>query len=209
MPQFILIVAKSNEKNLICFAMSFFVTTFANDINNKLAEYVLQINRKIMKKYMFVCAGLCLAMALTSCGSKDSAYRKAYEKAKAQEAVINETTPTENVIVAPVETKPYTETPQVDNYDNVSVRSESLSVIDGAGLKNFSVVVGSFSVKANAEGLCQQLRNAGYGAQIAYNSARNMYRVIASTSDDKATAVRSRNEFRSKYPDAWLLFNQR
>ena len=137
-------------------------------------------------------------------------YEKAYEKAKAQEAVINQnTTPTENVVVAPVETRPYTETPQVDNYDNVSVRSESITVVDGAGLKNFSVVVGSFSVKANAEGLCQQLRYAGYGAQIAYNSARNMYRVIASTSDDKASAVRSRNEFRSKYPDAWLLFNQR
>ena len=201
-----------------------------------------------MKKYMFVCAGLCLAVAFTGCKSQDSAYRKAYEKAKAQEAIINETTtPTENVVVAPVETRPYTETPQVDNYDNVSVRSESLSVVDGerervnnvltqpvqaqpvvtdnydnvptrteslqlingAGLKTYSVVVGSFSVKANAEGLCQQLRNAGHSAQIAYNSARNMYRVIASTSDDKATAVRSRNEFRSKYPDAWLLFNQR
>ena len=163
-----------------------------------------------MKKYMLVCAGLSLAVAFTSCKSQDSACRKAYEKAKAQEAVINQnTTPTENVVVAPVETRPYTETPQVDNYDNVSVRSESITVVDGAGLKNFSVVVGSFSVKANAEGLCQQLRNAGYGAQIAYNSARNMYRVIASTSDDKASAVRSRNEFRSKYPDAWLLFNQR
>ena len=163
-----------------------------------------------MKKYMIVCAGLCLAMAMSSCKSQESAYRKAYEKARAQEAVINQNpTPTETVVVSPVETKTYTEAPQVDNYDNVSVRSENLTVVDGAGLKNFSVVVGSFSVKANAEGLCQQLRSAGYGAQIAYNSGRNMYRVIASTFDDKASAVRSRDDFRSKYPDAWLLFNQR
>ena len=39
-----------------------------------------------MKKYMLLCAGLCAAMALTSCKSSESAYKKAYEKAKAQEA---------------------------------------------------------------------------------------------------------------------------
>jgi hypothetical protein len=36
-----------------------------------------------------------------------------------------------------------------------------------------------------------------------------MYRVVASTYDDKASAVRSRNDFKAgKYPDAWLLYNQ-
>ena len=39
-----------------------------------------------MKKYMILCAGLCAAMAFTSCKSSESAYKKAYEKAKAQEA---------------------------------------------------------------------------------------------------------------------------
>ena len=40
-----------------------------------------------MKKYMVVCAGLSLAWALASCGkSSESAYKKAYEKAKSQEA---------------------------------------------------------------------------------------------------------------------------
>ena len=35
-----------------------------------------------MKKYMVVCAGLSLALALASCGkSSESAYKKAYEKA--------------------------------------------------------------------------------------------------------------------------------
>ena len=35
-----------------------------------------------MKKYMVLCAGLCIALAFTGCKSKESAYKKAYEKAK-------------------------------------------------------------------------------------------------------------------------------
>jgi hypothetical protein len=35
-----------------------------------------------------------------------------------------------------------------------------------------------------------------------------MYRVVASTFSDKASAVRSRNDLRATYPDAWLLYNQ-
>lgn len=160
-----------------------------------------------MKKYMVLCAGICMALAFTSCKSSESAYRKAYEKAKAQEQTTENRTE-ETTVVAPVVTKPATETTVVDNVDNVSVRQEKLTVVSGAGLRNFSVVVGSFSVKANAEGLQQRLNDAGYSAQIAYNSDRNMYRVVAATFDQKVDAVRSRNEFRAQYPDAWLLFNQ-
>ncbi len=160
-----------------------------------------------MKKYILLCAGVAAVMAFTSCKSNESAYKKAYEKAKAQETTLT-TQPEETTVVAPVVSRPVTETTVVDNVDNVSVRQESLTVVDGAGLRNFSVVVGSFSVKANAEGLTQTLRNQGYAAQIAYNASRNMYRVVASTFDDKASAVRSRNDLRGTYPDAWLLFNQ-
>ena len=99
---------------------------------------------------MFVCAGLAFAMALTSCTSKESAYKKAYEKAKAQEAqqTIQTQTTTETPVVAPVTTTSGTETVVTDNYDNVSVRPEALTVVDGAGLRNYSVVLGSFSMKA-------------------------------------------------------------
>ena len=164
-----------------------------------------------MKMYMVLCAGLCAAVAFTSCKSSESAYRKMYEKAQAQEGQVN--TPEQNTeevaVVAPVVERPATETVVVDNADNVPVRSESLSVVNGAGLKNFSVVVGSFSVKANAESLQSRLKERGYAAQVAVNSAGNMYRVIASTFDVKTDAVRSRNELRAQYPDAWLLYNQK
>jgi cell division septation protein DedD len=160
-----------------------------------------------MKKYTVLCAGLCLAMAMTSCKTSESAYKKAYEKAKqydtAQPAV--ETAP----VVTPVEAKPATETQVVDNLDNVSVRQESVSLVSGSGLKAFSVVVGSFGVRANAEGLMQRLKDAGYDAQVVKNDDKNMYRVIASTFADKAAAAASRDQIRASYPDAWLLYNAR
>ena len=164
-----------------------------------------------MKKIMILCAGFCAVMAFTSCKSSESAYKKAYEKARAQDVAQQSTGYNDNdaPVVAPITTAPATQTTVVDNYDNVAVRQENLTVVSGSGLKNFSVVVGSFSMKANAEGLQQTLRSAGYDAQIAYNADRNMYRVIASTFENKGDAVQSRDQFRSKYPDAWLLFNQR
>ncbi len=132
-----------------------------------------------------------------------------YEKAKAQEqAQQTENTETAAPVVTPLVEKPSTETTVVDNSDNTPVAQEKLSVVNGAGLKNFSVVVGAFRVKASADNLQKELKNAGYEAQIAYNSERNLYRVVASTFDAKADAVQSRNQLRSKYPDAWLLFNQ-
>ena len=165
-----------------------------------------------MKKYTVLCAGLCLAMAMTSCKTSESAYKKAYEKAKqydtAQSAAPESETETAPV-VAPVEAKPATETQVVDNLDNVSVRQESVSLVNGSGLKEFSVVVGSFGVRANAEGLQQRLKAAGYDAQVVRNDEKNMFRVIASTFADKAAAVASRDQIRASYPDAWLLYNAR
>lgn len=159
---------------------------------------------------MFLATALCVAMSFTGCKSSESAYKKAYEKAKANEAA-GVTAEQEQVYVpevTPVVEAPVTETRVVDNADNTPVRQESLSVVDGAGLKSFSVVVGSFSVRANAEGLQQRLKAAGYPAQLAYNAERNMYRVVATTFDIKSDAVSSRNQLRSSYADAWLLFSK-
>lgn len=169
-----------------------------------------------MKKYMVVCAGLSMALAFASCGkSSESAYKKAYEKAKSQEAAqrVEETEAPAPTVVAPVETKPANQTTVVDNVDNVSVRQESVSLINGSGLRSFSVVVGSFGLQANAEGLQQQLRDGGYDAQIVKNESNNMFRVVATTFDSKVDAVNSRDQIRgSKYNpkgDAWLLYNAR
>jgi cell division protein FtsN len=163
-----------------------------------------------MKKYTLLCVGLCAAMAFTSCKSSESAYKKAYEKAKQYDTATAQASNTDNsAVVAPVEARPATETRVVDNLDNVSVRQESVLLVSGAGLKAFSVVVGSFGLISNAEGLQQRLKAAGYDAQIVKNEDKNMYRVVASTFAGKADAVYSRDQLRATYPDAWLLYNAR
>lgn len=161
-----------------------------------------------MNKSVVLCAGLCVALAFTSCKSQESAYKKAYLKAQANSEQPTQPAQEETLVVAPIETKTATETTVVDNMDNVSVRSEDFTVVSGPGVKNFSVVVGSFSLKANAEGLQRTLNDAGRTAQIVYNSARGLYRVVASTFDSKADAASSRDQLRGQYPDAWLLYKK-
>jgi cell division protein FtsN len=173
-----------------------------------------------MKKYMVLCAGICVAMAFTSCKSSESAYKQAYLKAKQQEEIqqqqqqvqqqqqpVVQTQQEDTNVVVPLEEKSATQTQVVDNTDNIRVTQEKVSLVSGSGLKNFSVVVGSFSLAANAEGLQQQLKNAGYNAQIVKNEDRNMYRVVATTFDTKEEAAASRNDLQSKYAGAWLLYN--
>ena len=167
-----------------------------------------------MKKYIVLCAGICAAMAFTSCKSSESAYKQAYLKAKAQEeAQVQQQQPVvqevqNQTVVTPLEERSTVQTRVVDNGDNIRVRQESVTVISGSGLKAFSVVVGSFSLKANADGLQQTLRNSGYDAQVVLNSAVSpaMYRVVATTFDSKVDAAASRDALQDKYPGAWLLY---
>ena len=92
-----------------------------------------------MKKNMFLCAGLCAVLAFTSCKSSESAYKKAYEKAQAkQEQPAVQPVQEETPVVAPLVERPATETTVMDNSDNVSVRSENFTLVDGSGLSNFS-----------------------------------------------------------------------
>jgi cell division protein FtsN len=157
-----------------------------------------------------MCAGLCLALVLTGCKSKESAYKKAYEKAKAQDEAVQASTPTqqETPVVAPLTEQPATQT----TVDNASVRTEDVTLVSGDGLQAYSVVTGSFGLKANADRAQAALQAAGYKAQIVKNTARNLYRVVAATYANKADAVRVRNEIRgTKYnpdSDAWLLFKK-
>jgi len=153
-----------------------------------------------MKNYLVLGAAVCVALSMVSCKSSESAYKKAYEKAKAQQATeqTQAAVVTQPTTVAPVQT--VTTAPVA----NENTRSESLTLVSGAGLKAYSVVVGSFSIRANADNLQRTLTNNGYAAQIATNP-QGMFRVIASTYDDLGSAVQSRNTLRQQYPDAWLL----
>ena len=103
-----------------------------------------------MKKLSVLGLGMCMVLALASCKSKESMYKKAYEKAQAQE---QQTAPvTQEPVVTPLQTTTPSESTNTA-VDNATVRQENVSLIAGSGLQNFSVVVGSFGLKANAEGL--------------------------------------------------------
>lgn len=163
-----------------------------------------------MKKITVLGMGLCLVLAISSCKSSESAYKKAYEKAKQQElAEPQVSTPAQEV--TPVATVPAE--PKVVESVPAGVRQEKVTVVSGAnGLKDFSVVAGSFGLKANAENLKSFLDKEGYSAIIAFNAEAAMYRVIVSTFADRASAASARDAFKAKYParkdfqGAWLLY---
>ena len=162
-----------------------------------------------MKKLMVLGMGLCIALAFTSCKSKESAYKKAYEKAKQQElaeAPVVEEAPAAPVVAAPVAAAPAA--PVAVG----TIREESVQLVSGEGLRAYSVVCGSFGVKANADGLKAKLDRDGYSAKVVYNADRNMYRVIVSSFDSREDAARARDSFKAKYANnaefqkSWLLY---
>lgn len=156
-----------------------------------------------MRNYFVLGAAVCVALSMASCKSSESAYKKAYEKAKAQQtATVVQPQPT--VVAQPTTVTPVQTITTAPVATNENTRTENLTLVSGGGLKAYSVVVGSFSIRANADKLQQTLANSGYSAQIATNP-QGMFRVIASTFDDLSGAVQSRNNLRSQYPDAWLL----
>lgn len=158
-----------------------------------------------MKKVVVLGMGLCVALAFSSCKSSESAYKKAYEKAKQQELTDASASASSAASAPAVEVAP------AAPVSTAPVREEKVELVSGDGLKAYSVVCGSFGVKANADGLKSYLDNQGYNAKVVYNAERNMYRVIAESFDTRAEAARARDDFKAKYPnrkdfqEAWLL----
>ena len=170
-----------------------------------------------MKKLMVLGMGLCIALAFTSCKSKESAYKKAYEKAKQQELAeapaADEAVVETPVVTAPVEVAPAAPVAPVEIG---TIREEKVQLVSGDGLKAYSVVCGSFGVKANADGLKARLDGEGYNAKVVFNAEANngqgMYRVIVASFDDRMQAAQARDSFKAKYYNnadfqkSWLLY---
>ncbi len=180
-----------------------------------------------MKKTTFVLFSLAVALTLTGCKSRESAFAQAYQQALNEEAsrtpVVTE--PTQPVITEPVQpvvtvqpvepVQPIQPAVQEEEVDLSDVRTidGSLNVVSGDALRTYSVVVGSFITKSNAEGLMTQLRNNGYDSRVVHtnetiNGRTGWYRVIASSSDVKSDAARTRDALKGKYPGAWLLLKR-
>ena len=153
---------------------------------------------------------LSVLLVFTSCKSKESAYKQAYEMAKAQENTqvqVNAPMQVTPVAVAPVE--------EEENFDSTPVRQEQVDAVSVSGdLKPYSVVCGSFSLQANAQALKEYLVNEGYAAGIVKNVQKNMFRVIIGSYDTKPEAAKAREAFKMKYPSradfqgSWILLNK-
>lgn len=152
---------------------------------------------------------LSVLLVMASCKTKESAYKQAYEKAKAQESA-------QVQVNAPMQVTPVATTPVKSNdYDSAPVRQEQVSAVSVSGtLKPYSVVCGSFSLQANAQGLKEFLIAEGYQAGIVKNMQKNMFRVIIGSYDTKAEAAQAREAFKEKYPSrtdfqgSWILLNK-
>jgi len=157
------------------------------------------------KIYLLWSLSLVFLFILGSCKPKESAYKAAYEAAKAREIQ-------DNVVVD--EPTPVPDTTPVDSYypsTETAVQKEKVTVIDGTGLQQFSVVIGSFLNKTNATSLKDRMTNQGFRPTLAQN-AMGMYRVIVATFGDKSSAAAERARVKDRYypefQDAWILDNQ-
>jgi len=152
------------------------------------------------RNYLLWSLALAFLFSLNACKPKESAYKAAYDAAKAKES-------TENVVE---ETTPVTK-PASNAVSNATVQKEKVTAIDGAGIQQFSVVIGSFLNKTNALSLKERMSNQGFQAFLAQNE-RGMFRVIVATFNDKASAAAERDSVKSKYypdfQDAWILDKQ-
>lgn len=178
-----------------------------------------------MKRNLLPILGLCSLMCLTACKSKESAYRQAYEQAQqgmnsnsGNTAYVPTTPVVDTVEVKETPVTPVTtvETTPVASVHDAEVRTinGTMEVLPGySPLKAYSVVVSSFVSQANAEAYAADLKSKGYDARVVktnetINGNTGWFRVILASFDDKASAVRQRNEFRSQSPNAWLLYRK-
>lgn len=161
-----------------------------------------------MKKILLMGAAVCAVFAMSSCKSKESAYKKAYEKAKAQQVETTTTTPVQQVTTQTTVT-PVTTTP-VNDYNNVAVRNENVAFVEGSPLKQYGVVVASVTIKSNGVALMQKLAGQGYNSCLAQAqvNGQTFYRVVACSFDTKPEAAQKRDQLEGQYPGAWLLYKK-
>lgn len=158
-----------------------------------------------MKKYIFLFAAAGM-LSLTGCKSSANAYQQAYEKAIQNDEPVAQTAAEPTRSVQKIEEEPAQEIP---------VRQEKVTLVSGdSEIQTYGVVCGSYSLKANAEGLMKSLQNDGFSPVVAVNEAGKTYRVIVASFTTREDAAAMRDEFKKKYPEnqdfqnSWLLYNK-
>ena len=169
---------------------------------------------------------------IIGCKTQESAYRKPWEKAQAQQAQDAQNNPTVPVvsIETPVNTVDESENLSNNNDNNVNNNDiSSNNVINNdnnsnnnsytyntnnnvdefstANVKRYCVVVGSFESLSGAEQRRQSVINNGYGSARIIRGGLG-YRVVATSFNDIQSARSSRNALVRQYEGAWILDTQ-
>lgn len=163
-----------------------------------------------MKKMFVVAVALCAVFSVSSCKSKDSLYKTAYDEARVEQSNEGQSQQNEPVEIAPV----VSSTAKLADVDD-SYRTEKVVLASGAAgsLKEFSVVCGSYGKKEGAESVRAELIAEGYDA-IIVQSPKGLYRVVCASFDSRAEAAEARARFKAAHPQnadyqkAWLLYNK-
>ena len=169
-----------------------------------------------MKKIFLLGIVAFMTISLTSCkSSQESAYQKAWQKAKQQEMA--QTQPVEDapIVAAPVVAVPVAPAPAAP-VEVGTIREEKVQLVSGEGLKAYSVVCGFYTLKVGAEAIKAQLDADGYNAMVVFspdaNNGQGGFRVIVASFDDRMQAAQARDDFKAKYPNkpdfqkSWLLY---
>ncbi len=166
-------------------------------------------------KFLNLTAFIMIAtLLMVSCKAKESTYKAAYEMAQ-QKELADESIKTPTKSEVEVVTEDYSAPAPVKVEDtSVKVTVEKVTPIDAgdAGkLKKYNVIVGTFSITTNANGLKNSLIADGYNAFTVQN-VNGWYRVVAASFDTREGATTFREAIKQRYAgrfdDAWLLINE-
>ncbi|GHT39728.1 cell division protein [Bacteroidia bacterium] len=175
-----------------------------------------------VKIYLWGLAAVAL-LASSSCKPKQNAYAQVYEVAKAKPIVYTEPVVSEpensgveeiaavaeedeRPIVTRIPQQPAVASVQTEPEPAASTnfRKEQLTSSDGGSILRYSVVIGSFVIKANASSLQKKMQNEGYRPVLAQN-AEGLYRLLLASFSDRASAVAEKERIKNRFNDAWLL----
>lgn len=76
-----------------------------------------------------------------------------------------------------------------------------------SSLPTYNLVIGSFSIGANAQYLSQSMKDRGYSTKVFFEPTTSppMYRVIAASAYTESDIMYWANKLKSDYPGSWIL----
>ena len=76
-----------------------------------------------------------------------------------------------------------------------------------SSLPTYNLVIGSFSIGANAQSLSQSMKDRGYSTKIYFEPTTSppMYRVIVASSYTYSDIMYYANNLKSDFPGSWIL----